>query len=98
MQANNRIVPGVSSFSWNKDNSKVAVCPNNKEIWIFKTSKSQDISKWERIQIMKEVLIYIAFTPLASEPRQLTRLAPCVEPLAEQFNGQRSHRMGREWR
>lgn len=45
----NRILPGISSFSWNKDCSKIAICPMNNEVWIFKTNNTADISKWERI-------------------------------------------------
>ena len=57
MQASqaNRILPGIACFAWNNDQSKIAICPNNNEIWIFKTNKSNDISKWERIQVLKEV-------------------------------------------
>jgi len=51
----NRILPGISSFAWNKDCSKIAICPTSTEIWIFKTNSTADISKWERVQILKEV-------------------------------------------
>jgi hypothetical protein len=51
----NRILPGISCLAWNKDCSKIAICPTNMEIWIFKTNQTADISKWERIQILKEV-------------------------------------------
>ena len=54
-QDTNRIYPGISSFAWNSDCSKIAVCPTNKEIWIFKTNSTADTSKWERIQVLKEV-------------------------------------------
>lgn len=47
--APNRIYPGISSFAWNRDCSKIAICPTNREIWIFKTNSTADISKWERI-------------------------------------------------
>lgn len=53
----NRILPGISCFAWNKDCSKIAICPTTREIWIFKTNMTADISKWERIQILKEVTI-----------------------------------------
>ena len=51
----NRILPGISRFAWNKDCSRVALSPNSLEIWIFNTNNSTDISKWERIQVLKEV-------------------------------------------
>jgi hypothetical protein len=31
MHANNRIHPGIQSFSWSKDGSKIAVCPTTSE-------------------------------------------------------------------
>lgn len=49
VQENNRIWPGISCFAWNGDCSKIAVCPTTKEIWIFKTNSTADVSKWERI-------------------------------------------------
>ena len=55
-QTNNRILPGISSFAWNSDCSKIAICPTSHEIWVFKTNSTADISKWERIQVLKEVL------------------------------------------
>jgi actin related protein 2/3 complex subunit 1A/1B len=47
----------LSCFAWNKDGSKLAVCPNSNEIWVYKTNKTQDTSKWEIIQVLKEVRI-----------------------------------------
>ena len=57
----NRILPGISCFAWNKDCSKIAICPTTSEIWIFKTNKTADISKWERIQVLKEVSFVCLF-------------------------------------
>ncbi len=54
-QQNNRILPGISHFAWNKDCSQVALSPNSLEIWIFNTNSTADISKWERVQVLKEV-------------------------------------------
>lgn len=48
----------LSCFAWNKDGSKLAVCPNSTEIWIYKTNKNVDTSKWEKIQVLKEVRIH----------------------------------------
>jgi len=42
----NRILPGIQSYAWNGDCSKVAVCPLTREILIFETTMSPDISKW----------------------------------------------------
>lgn len=32
----------------------VAVCPQNNEIWIFKTKGEPDVNKWERVAVLKE--------------------------------------------
>lgn len=53
----NRILPGIQSYAWNADCSKVAVCPMSREILIFETNQSPDISKWRLIQVLKEVSI-----------------------------------------
>jgi actin related protein 2/3 complex subunit 1A/1B len=46
----------MACFAWNKDQSKIAICPNSSEIWVFKTNnKPNDSTKWERIQVLKEV-------------------------------------------
>jgi len=54
-QVNNRVAQGLSCFAWNKDGSKFAVCPASNEIWIYNTKKTNDTTKWERIQVLKEV-------------------------------------------
>ena len=52
-----RVAPGMSCFAWNKDGSKIAICPNTNEIWVYKTNNSpNDSTKWERIQVLKEVI------------------------------------------
>lgn len=54
----NRVASNLQSFAWNKDGSKIAICPGNNEIWVFKTNgQPQDTNKWERIQVLKEVCI-----------------------------------------
>jgi len=50
----NRILPGISSFAWNSDCTRVAVCPQSKEILIFETGKSPNISEWKLVQVLKE--------------------------------------------
>jgi hypothetical protein len=55
-QPNNRVAQALSCFAWNKDASQFAVCPSSNEIWIYATKKTpNDTSKWERIQVLKEV-------------------------------------------
>jgi hypothetical protein len=51
----NRVTTALSCYAWNKDGSKLAVCPSSSEIWIFKTNKQADTTKWERVQVLKEV-------------------------------------------
>lgn len=73
---NNRVAQGLSCFAWNKDGSQFAVCPANNEIWIYNTMKTTDTSKWERIQVLKEVSKSNRLNKVALEPRELPRLAP----------------------
>lgn len=70
----NRILPGISCFAWNKDCSKIAICPTNREIWVFKTNNTADISKWERVQILKEVRPNMLNGNAALEPCELIGL------------------------
>ena len=35
----NRLLPGILTFSWTKDMSRIALCPTTSEIWIFETGK-----------------------------------------------------------
>jgi hypothetical protein len=51
----NRIIPGITSFAWNANCSKVAVCPQSREVLIFETNNQPDISKWKLSQVLKEV-------------------------------------------
>ena len=51
----NRIMPGIQSFAWNADRSKVAVCPQSKEILIFETHQKPNISDWTISEVLKEV-------------------------------------------
>lgn len=63
----NRIYPGVQTFAWNHDASMIAVCPTNNEIWVFQSQGSPDISKWTKIQTLKEhfnVITSLAWHPI----------------------------------
>lgn len=53
-QSQNRILPGVQCFAWNKDGTLAAICPTNNEIWIFETASSPDIAKWTKVAVLKE--------------------------------------------
>ena len=83
----------LSCFAWNKDGSKLAVCPSSSEIWIFKTNKQADTTKWERVQILKEVRA-ISKVPLAPEPGLFTRLASGDRAAPQRLHRPRRHRVG----
>ena len=55
VDTSNRIMPGIQSFAWNADRSKVAVCPQSREILIFKTNQKPNISDWTLLEVLKEV-------------------------------------------
>jgi hypothetical protein len=50
----NRIFPGIQCFAWNASHSLIAVCPLSREIWIYETNNSPDISKWNKVAVLKE--------------------------------------------
>jgi hypothetical protein len=50
----NRIFPGIQCFAWNASHSLVAICPLSREIWIYETNNSPDISKWNKVAVLKE--------------------------------------------
>ena len=50
-----RILPGICSFAWSPDRQKVAVCPQSREILIFKTFGKPKISDWQLEDVLKEV-------------------------------------------
>jgi len=43
----------VSCHAFNKDNSMIALSPNNEEVWIYKVV-GDDVKKWERKYVLKE--------------------------------------------
>jgi len=52
--ADTPLVAQISVHAWNADLSMIALSPNNHEVHIFSTGKSQDPSKWERKWILSE--------------------------------------------
>lgn len=46
----------MTCHSWNKDRTRVALCPNNSEVWIVDTRGQKDMAKWnpDPIQILDE--------------------------------------------
>lgn len=56
MATQNRVFGQLSAFSFNKDSSMVAICPNSAEVYILKTNGTTDTSKWDIVQKLKEHL------------------------------------------
>jgi hypothetical protein len=65
----------VSCFAWNKDGTRLALSPNNHEVWIYET-KSKDPKDWTRLYVLDEVRIGRAFGVRRS------RFAPPADPPA----------------
>lgn len=49
------LAEGISCHAWNKDRSKVALCPNSNEIWIFSGCHQPDATKWRKEAVLTEV-------------------------------------------
>lgn len=47
---------GITCHTWNKDRSKVAICPNTSEIWIYSNCREVNVAKWRREAILSEVI------------------------------------------
>ena len=50
-----RILPGISAFAFSPDNQRCAVCPQGREILIFKTNGKPNIADWDLEDVHKEV-------------------------------------------
>ena len=59
-KSENRISPGIQCFAFNGDSTLCAVCPQSKEILIFKTNGQKDISKWTLDQTLKHVSLSLS--------------------------------------
>lgn len=49
------LAEGISCHAWNKDRSKLAICPNNNEIWIYSGCHQADPTKWRKEAVLTEV-------------------------------------------
>ncbi|KAF1315702.1 hypothetical protein FI667_g15867, partial [Globisporangium splendens] len=49
------LAEGISCHAWNKDRSKVAICPNSNEIWIYSGCQQPDVTKWRKEAVLTEV-------------------------------------------
>jgi len=50
----NTVAVSVSYHAWNKDQTKIALCPNSHEVWIFETNKSEDWKSWKQTHTLKK--------------------------------------------
>lgn len=48
------LAEGISCHAWNKDRSKVAICPNTNEIWIYSGCHNKDASTWRKEAVLTE--------------------------------------------
>ncbi|KAJ0406844.1 hypothetical protein P43SY_008866 [Pythium insidiosum] len=48
------LAEGISCHAWNRDRSKVALCPNTNEIWIYTGCTNPDVTKWRREAVLTE--------------------------------------------
>lgn len=59
------LAEGISCHAWNKDRSKVAICPNSNEIWIYSGCQQPDATKWRKEAVLTEVRFGISMWMLA---------------------------------
>jgi hypothetical protein len=78
----NRIIPGITSFAWNANCSKVAVCPQSREVLIFETNNQPEISKWKLTQVLKEVSVVAFSVTIHLFSRDVALQRYCFDALA----------------
>ena len=49
-----RLASGISCHAWNRDRSKLAICPNSNEIWIYSNCHALDPSQWRKEAVLTE--------------------------------------------
>lgn len=49
------LVQAITYHAWNKDQSMIALSPNNHEIHIYKTNGQQENTKWEKKYVLDRV-------------------------------------------
>ncbi|ETP38146.1 hypothetical protein F442_14175 [Phytophthora nicotianae P10297] len=49
-----QLADGISCHAWNKDRSKLAICPNSNEIWIYSGCHAPDPSQWRKEAVLTE--------------------------------------------
>ncbi|RLN92537.1 hypothetical protein BBJ28_00009074 [Nothophytophthora sp. Chile5] len=49
-----QLADGISCHAWNKDRSKLAICPNSNEIWIYSGCHQPDATQWRKEAVLTE--------------------------------------------
>ncbi|EEY62532.1 actin-related protein 2/3 complex subunit, putative [Phytophthora infestans T30-4] len=49
-----QLADGISCHAWNKDRSKLAICPNSNEIWIYSGCHAPNPSQWRKEAVLTE--------------------------------------------
>ncbi|CAI5725461.1 unnamed protein product [Peronospora effusa] len=49
-----QLAKAISCHAWNKDRSKLAICPNSNEIWIYSGCHAPDPSQWRKEAVLTE--------------------------------------------
>ncbi|GMF27439.1 unnamed protein product [Phytophthora lilii] len=49
-----QLADGISCHAWNKDRSKLAICPNSNEIWIYSGCHAPDPAQWRKEAVLTE--------------------------------------------
>ena len=48
------LAEGISCHAWNRDRSKVAICPNTNEIWIYSGCHNPNVTQWRKEAVLTE--------------------------------------------
>ncbi|KDO16771.1 hypothetical protein SPRG_17722, partial [Saprolegnia parasitica CBS 223.65] len=48
------LAEAITCHAWNQDKSKVAICPNTNEIWIYSNCHAPDVAQWRKEAILTE--------------------------------------------
>ena len=49
-----QLAPAISCHAWNRDRSKLAICPNSNEIWIYSGCHASESSQWRKEAVLTE--------------------------------------------
>ncbi|CAK4068841.1 unnamed protein product [Aphanomyces euteiches] len=48
------LTDSITAHAWNRDRTKVAICPNTNEIWIYSNCQAPDVSQWRKEATLTE--------------------------------------------